>query len=300
MWRLLYTLFMALAVLLGQVPNAQAQRPLGRYRPTLGQAGKDVVWVPTAQASLDGMLAMARLTAADRFIELGSGDGRVSIAAAQRFGARALGIEYEPDLVTLARHNAEVAGVADRVAFVEADLFDVDLCGADVIGLYLLPHLNLKLRPKLLDLPAGTRIVSQSFGMGDWRPDARSMRAGRQAFLWIVPAKVEGDWHLAHEGGDSLQLALRQHYQFIVGAARHGAEAVRLRDPRLSGAHIQFVLATRAEGRRQYVGRIEDGRMHGTVRAAGAAPTSWTAWRIGAPDDVARPRYAIAPCATSQ
>ncbi len=284
MWRLLYTLFMALAVLLGQVPNAQAQRPPGRYRPTVGQPGKDVVWVPTAQASLDGMLTMARLTAGDRLVELGSGDGRVSIAAAQRFGVHALGIEYDPGLVALARHNAEAAGVADRVAFLEADLFGVDLSSADVIALYLLPHLNLKLRPKLLSLPAGTRVLSQSFGMGDWRPDGRLMRAGSESFFWIVPAQVQGEWRLRHEDGDSLQLALRQHYQFIVGTARRGRQRTqRLIGPRLAGADIRFVIATWGEGRREYVGRVERGRMHGTMRVIGGASTSWTASRIDGP-----------------
>lgn len=282
MWRLLYTLFMALAVLLGQVPNAHAQRSPGRYRPTAGQAGKDVVWMPTAQASLDGMLAMARLTPADRFVELGSGDGRVSITAARQFGVHALGVEYDPELVTLARHHAEAAGVADRVSFVEADLFDVDLSSADVISLYLLPHLNLKLRPKLLALPAGTRIVSQSFGMGEWRPDQRRMRSGNESFLWIVPAKVEGEWWLKHEDGDSVQLALRQHYQFIVGTARCEGGPVRLIDPRVSGAHIRFVLASRPAGRREYVGRIEGDRMHGTVQRAGGALTAWSASRVDA------------------
>lgn len=287
MWRLLYTLFMALAVLLGQVPTAHAQRPPGRYRPTAGQAGKDVVWMPTAQASLDGMFAMARLTPADRFVELGSGDGRVSITAAQQFGVRALGVEYDPQLVSLARHHAEAAGVSDRVSFIEGDLFDVDLSSADVISLYLLPHLNLKLRPRLLALPAGTRVISQSFGMGDWRPDERRMRSGSESFLWIVPAKVEGEWCLKHEDGDSVQLALRQHYQFIVGTARRGRGALRLIDPRLSGAHIRFVLASRPEGRREYVGRIEGDRMDGTVRRAGRAPTAWSASRVDASGTVA-------------
>src|SRR5690348_17819636 len=146
---------------------AQAQRAPGAYQPEVGQAGKDVVWVPTPQAVVDRMLDMAKLTPQDFLMDLGSGDGRTVITAAKR-GAHAMGIEYNPDMVELSKANARAAGVSDRVSFMKADLFETDLSKATVITMFLLPDINLKLRPKILALKPGTRVASNTFTMGDW------------------------------------------------------------------------------------------------------------------------------------
>jgi SAM-dependent methyltransferase len=175
---------------------AQAQE----YQPQVGQEGKDVVWVPTPQALVNKMLDMAQVTPKDFVIDLGSGDGRTVITAAKR-GVRALGIEYNPDMVELSKRNAAKEGVADKARFVKADIFETDFSRATVITMFLLPDLNIKLRPKILDLKPGTRIVSNSFTMGEWNADetatvSEDCSAYCTALLWIVPAKVEGTWQL--------------------------------------------------------------------------------------------------------
>src|SRR4029079_12246972 len=194
-----------------QTPQAP-QAPQKPFEPTVGQPGKDVVWVPTPEALVQKMLDMAQVTAKDYVIDLGSGDGRTVIAAAKR-GAQALGIEYNPDMVELSKRNAAKAGVTDKASFMKADLFEADLSPATVITMFLLPDINLKLRPKILNLKPGTRIVSNSFTMGDWNADDTAVvKEGCvsycTAYLWIVPAKVEGTWQL----GDGT-LTLKQTYQ---------------------------------------------------------------------------------------
>ena len=173
---------------------AQAQ-PAKEYQPEVGQAGKDVVWVPTPQALVDKMLDMAKVTPKDYVIDLGSGDGRTVITAAKR-GSKALGIEYNPDMVELSKRSAANEGVSDKASFVKADLFESDFSQAQVITMFLLPSINVKLRPKILDLKPGTRIVSNSFDMEEWKPDETATVEGCNnwctAHLWIVPAKVGG------------------------------------------------------------------------------------------------------------
>ena len=179
---------------------AQPQQAQKGFEPHVGQEGKDVVWVPTSQALVDRMLDLAKLTPRDYVMDLGSGDGRTVITAAKR-GARATGIEYNPDMVELSKRNAEKAGVADKVKFMKADLFETDLSQATVITMFLLNTINMKLRPKLLDLKPGTRIVSNTFDMGDWKaekestvgePDAVYEPLSRQLYLWIVPPRATG------------------------------------------------------------------------------------------------------------
>src|SRR6266540_4411504 len=181
-------------------PQTQTQKP---FEPVVGQAGKDVVWVPTSQALVDKMLDMAKVTPQDFVMDLGSGDGRTVITAAKR-GAHAMGIEYNPDMVELSKKNAAAAGVTDRATFQKADLFETDFSKAQVITMFLLPSINMKLRPKLLDLKPGTRIVSNSFTMGDWKTDetatiGESCYGWCTALFWIVPAKVAGTWRVGSD-----------------------------------------------------------------------------------------------------
>src|SRR5918999_1190027 len=179
---------------------SQAQAAQEEYQPQVGQEGKDVVWVPTPQELVDKMLDMAKVTPNDYVIDLGSGDGRTVITAAKR-GARALGVEYNPDMVALSKRNAQKEGVAEKAQFVQGDIFETDFSKASVITLFLLPELNVKLRPKILDMKPGTRVVSNSFTMGDWQADRTQNVSEKEgctayctAYLWIVPAKVEGRW----------------------------------------------------------------------------------------------------------
>lgn len=238
----------------------------GEYVPDVGQDGKDVIWVPTPQTLVDKMLDMAKVTPQDRLMDLGSGDGRTVITAAQR-GLTAQGIEYNPDLVELSRRNAQKAGVADRATFVAADLFQTDLSKADVITMFLLSTINEKLRPTLLQLPPGTRVVSNTFRMGDWEPDAaetvtKDCSTYCTALLWIVPAKVDGKWSV---DGQTLQLA--QQYQMLSG--KLGSSDIS--DGRLDGKAISFV----ANGVR-YTGEVNGKSMSGSAAGKG----NWTAKRL--------------------
>lgn len=258
-----------------QTPAAPAAQEATQdtFEPTVGQAGKDVVWVPTPQELVDRMLDLAKVTPDDYLIDLGSGDGRTVIAAAKR-GLRAHGIEYNPDMVRLAQANARREGVADRATFEEADLFTRldELRKADVITLFLLSSLNLKLRPTLLDLEPGTRIVSNTFRMSDWEPDQESQiedcASWCDALLWIVPAKVEGTWQL---GGQTLTLT--QQFQRVRGTLG----TTELSDGRLNGREITFTA-----GGVQYAGTVAD---NGTIvgRVTGGAGGSFTASRSAAP-----------------
>jgi SAM-dependent methyltransferase len=206
----------------------QPQAPAAAYEPSVGQPGKDVIWVPTPQALVDRMLDMANVTRIDYVIDLGSGDGRTVITAARR-GARALGIEYNPDMVELSRQNAAKEGLADRLRFVRQDLFEADLSEATVITMFLLPGINLKLRPRLLELKPGTRIVSNTFDMGEWEPDEKAeldRNAGCHvswctALHWVVPAQVGGT-HRVPQG----ELVLEQTFQMLAGTLRTEGKSV--------------------------------------------------------------------------
>lgn len=187
------------------------------YQPQSGQPGKDVVWVPTNDALVRRMLEMARTTAADRVYDLGAGDGKIAIAAAKQFGATAVGIEYNPDMARLAQCFVEAEGVADKVRIVHGDIFATDFSSATVVTLYLLPELNLRLRPTLLKMAPGTRVVSHSFLMDDWEPDARVTDEG-SAYLWIVPAQVGGTWTFRENGGkETFTADFKQQFQKLAG-----------------------------------------------------------------------------------
>ena len=247
--------------------SAPAASEPADYAPESGQPGKDVVWVPTPQVVVDQMLAMAEVTAQDRVLDLGSGDGRLVITAAQR-GATAHGIEYNPDLVKLSRRNAEAAGVSERATFEEADLFAKQISEAEVVTLFLLPSLNEKLRPQLLDFEPGTRVVSNTFLMGDWEPD-QSAKIGENctqwctAHLWIVPAKVGGTWQLGEE-----QLQLDQKHQVLTGTLG----SAEIENGMLKGTQVTFTV-----GGITYTGELADGEITGTATGGDAA--TWTAKR---------------------
>ena len=270
--RILRRSFLTLLFSLAATAVLAQDKPAGQeYQPEVGQSGKDVVWVPTPQALVDKMLDLGKVTAADYVIDLGSGDGRTVITAAKR-GARALGIEYNPDMVVLSQRNAAKEGVSGKATFTKADLFESDFSQATVITMFLLPDINLKLRPKILGLKPGTRIVSNSFTMGEWQHD-RSVQVtegeGCQsyctAYLWIVPAPVDGTWKLP--GGE---LAFKQSFQMITGTLRAGGKETPIKG-RLSGDQISF-----KAGSAQYSGRVSADGIKGTVKA-GSGTTEWTA-----------------------
>ena len=254
---------------------AQAPPDNKAYEPTEGQSGKDVIWLPTAQALAEKMLNLAQVTPQDYLIDLGSGDGRIVIAAAKR-GARAHGIEYDPDMVGLSKRNAVREGVADKATFVEADLFESNFSAATVITMFLLPEINMKLRPAILDLKPGTRVVSNSFDMEDWKAD-QAVAVGKEegcdsnyceAFLWIVPAKVEGRWKLSQG-----ELLIKQAYQMISGDYTSGTGRTPIADGRLSGDRISFRI-----GDAHYAGRVTGASMEGTV-TSGNGTAKWSARR---------------------
>jgi len=253
---------------------ALAQDKAGEFQPEVGQAGKDVVWVPTPQSLVDKMLDLARITPKDFLMDLGSGDGRTVITAAKR-GISALGIEYNPDMVTLSQRDAVKEGVTDKAKFTKADLFETDFSKATVITMFLLPDINLKLRPKILNLKPGTRIVSNSFTMGEWQHDGSAKATEKEgcqsyctAFLWIVPAKTEGTWQIPGGG----ELTLKQTFQMITGTLKADGKETAVKG-KLRGDRISF-----KTGEAEYTGLVAGGAIKGSVKAGGNT-NSWTATR---------------------
>ena len=247
-------------------------QPAADYQPTVGQQGKDVVWVPTAESLVERMLDTAAVTPNDYVIDLGSGDGRTVIAAAKR-GAKALGIEYNPDMVELAIRNAAEAGVSDRARFIKADLFETDFSQATVLTLFLLPDINLRLRPKILDMKPGTRVVSNTFTMGEWTADQTitsppECKSFCTAYFWIVPAKVEGQWRL-----DDGELTLKQQFQMVSGTMRSGNVVAPIANGKLKGDEITF-----SAGGREFKGRVNGDVIAGTSEA-GESKATWRATR---------------------
>jgi 2-polyprenyl-3-methyl-5-hydroxy-6-metoxy-1,4-benzoquinol methylase len=264
------SLIMLLSLIAASV-YAQAQPAKEPYEPRVGQEGKDVVWVPSPQTAVNKMLDIAKVTPKDYVIDLGSGDGRTVITAAKR-GAKALGIEYNPDMVELSKRNAAKEGVSDKATFAKADLFETDFSQATVITMFLLPDINLKLRPKILNLKPGTRIVSNTFTMGEWTADeTATVNEDCQSYcsvmLWIVPAKVTGTWQLPQG-----QLTLKQTFQMISGTIRSGNVSTPITNGRLRGDEISF-----SAGGAQYTGRVNGNVMEGTVK--GGSDSKWRATR---------------------
>src|SRR3954470_19463688 len=235
-----------------------------QYQPQVGQSGKDVIWVPTPDEVVDRMLTMAQVTPQDFVMDLGAGDGKIAIAAAKKFGARAVGIEYNPEMVKHANANAEAAGVAGngpgKALIRHGEIFATDFSQATVITMYLLPGLNMKLRPHLLTMRPGTRVVSHSFTMEDWEADEISSVDGRRAYFWVVPANVQGGWSL-DAGGQKADVTLEQAFQKIHGTVGIGALRAGRREPKLRGFLISFAYVDAAGVRRDFNGRVNGGKM---------------------------------------
>ena len=245
--------------------SAQEEQIDQDFKPWSGQAGKDVIWVPTPQVLVEKMLDIAKVTSKDFVIDLGSGDGRTVISAAQR-GARARGLEYNPNMVELSRRNAANEGVSDRAEFIQGDLFEADLSQATVITMFLTTKINLRLRPRLLELKPGTRIVSNTFTMEEWIPDETAMDIENcdsydsydsycEALLWIVPAKVEGTWRIPQG-----ELKLSQKFQMVYGTLKTGKNTITIAEGRLYGDEITF-----SANDEKYSGRVNGNSIEITV-----------------------------------
>ena len=265
-----------LALALAFAIPAAAQQKEKEYEPQVGQAGKDVIWVPTPDEVVDRMLRMAQVTANDYVVDLGAGDGKIAIAAAKKIGARSLGIEYNPEMAKHAQRNVEKAGVTGRAKIVQGDIFATDFTQATVVTMYLLPALNLKLRPQILQMRPGTRVVSHSFSMEDWEADETSNMDGRRAYLWIVPANVMGGWTL-EAGSERSELTFEQKFQKIEGSVVLGPIQAGLRDARLRGFQISFAYVDNAGVRRDFNGRVSGNRMEGSFRTEAGAEGRWAA-----------------------
>jgi SAM-dependent methyltransferase len=240
-------------------PQSQTP-PSGQYEPKVGQAGKDVVWVPSPESTVEKMLDVAKVTPQDFVVDLGSGDGRNVIAAAKR-GARGLGVEFNPDMVELSKRNAQKAGVAERASFVQGDMYTAEFSQATVMALFLLPNNLLKLRPKFAELKPGTRIVANTFGIEGWTAEETveitdSCTSWCTVLLYVVPAKFEGAWQTAQG-----PLTLKQEYQTVTGTLGDTA----IENGRIRGEEIRFTA-----GGRQYEGKLSGDTITGIAKGAGA------------------------------
>ena len=268
-------LFLAAAVAKAQ-PGSRAECAAA-HPAAWGRAGKDVVWVPTLDAVVHAMLTMAKVTPQDLVIDLGAGDGRIAIAAAKLFGARSVGIEYDPDLAKLAGCLVQAEGVADKARIVEGDIFNEDFGGASVVTMYLLPHLNLCVRHRILAMEPGTRVVSHQFSMADWDPDESAQVQGRNVYLWVVPVRVDGVWDFRDRQGTPFTIELRQTFGKLAGEITRGrvrepllSATVRGRDLRFTfdtaGVTVEFAGTVRGS---EIAGALSTGPTGGTVEAVG-------------------------------
>ena len=270
----------ALALLTAFLFIASAPALAQKYEPQVGQAGKDVIWVPTPDDVVDRMLTMAQVTPNDTVFDLGAGDGKIAIMAAKKFGARAYGIEYNPDMAKHANANATAQGVAGngqgKALIRQGDIFASDFSSATVVTMYLLPGLNMKLRPTLLSMRPGTRVVSHSFTMEDWEADEISSVDGRRAYFWVVPAQVQGTWSL-DAGGRPQDRVFEQTFQKIAGTIGFGPVAGGLRDPKLRGSQISFSYVDQAGVRRDVAGVVTGQKMEGSWRDEKGGSGRWSA-----------------------
>lgn len=265
---------LAIALLLVASSTLSAQQPATpqKFEPVSGQAGKDVVWVPSPPDMVNTMMELAKVTPADFVVDLGSGDGRNVIAAA-RLGARALGVEYNPNMVALSRQLAQEAGVGEKAQFVEADMYGYDIAQATVMALFLLPVNMNRLAPKFFNLAPGSRIVANTFGIDGWEPDMRVTLAQTseceswcEALLWIVPAKIAGTWTMGNGS-----MTLTQEYQAVQGTITTGGATEKIEMGRLRGEEVTLV----ADGI-TYQGKVTGNIIEGTMTTA-KGTTSWRA-----------------------
>jgi hypothetical protein len=264
-----------LALLIGLTPPADGKTRADcerEYKPQRAQDGKDVIWAPTPDSVVVRMLEMAKVTPADTVYDLGAGDGVITIAAGKHFGATAVGVEYDAELVKHAQCLATAAGVEDRVTFVQGDIFETDFSDASVVALYLVTRLNLRLRPTLLAMKPGTRVVSYSFTMGDWRADEFADTDEGSAYLWIVPANVDGTWTLRPGSGESFEVELAQAFQNLRGLANGQRLTGKLTGDRIDFAFTQHGVPIRVTG------TVADDRIAGTIVRGGVA-TEYVATR---------------------
>lgn len=278
-WPLLLSLSIGTAW--AAAPAMTREQCAREFAPRSGQKGKDVVWVATLDEVVTAMLQAARVGPQDLVFDLGSGDGKIPIAAAKQYGARAVGIEYNPKLVELAQCYVRAEGLTDKVDIMRADIFATDFSRATVVTLYLLPELNLRLRPTILRMRPGTRVVSNTFKMGDWEPDRRieSAIGNTSAYLWIVPAPVEGTWALRNDlGTERFRIKLAQRYQQIGSDTSNQASFREVRGGRLRGAHIELDVANGARTMKLQ-GEVSDDTMQLTS-LEGVAARGYSARRM--------------------
>jgi SAM-dependent methyltransferase len=239
-----------------------------------GRAGKDVPWVPTFNAVVLAMLSMAEVTPQDRVLDLGAGDGRIAITAAKPpFGARAVGIEYDPDLAKLAACLVRVEGLADRVRIVEGDIFKEDFGDPSVVTLYLLPHLNLCVRHRLLAMEPGTRLVAHQYAMADWKPDQSIQVQGRDIHLWVVPARVDGVWDFQDSQGTTFTIDLRQTFGTLSGEVNRAGVQQALHSATVHGLELRFAFGA-AGAAVEFSGTLRGGQIAGVLRSGTAARTA--------------------------
>ena len=231
-----------------------------QYKPTVGQSGKDVVWVPSPDQLIEKMLRTAQVTDKDLVYDLGAGDGKIAIAAALYHGARAVGIEFNPEMAALAQRNVERAGLKDKVSIIRGDIFAEDFSSATVVTLYLLPQLNLRLKPILQKMKPGTRVVSNSFNMDDWVPDETIEADRGRGYFWIIPARIEGQWTV-QLGGQTGQLSLQQKDQMFDGSLSLLGQTYKVVKGRLRGSEFQFEYQRSDGSVAKASGRIDAGRL---------------------------------------
>src|SRR5512139_3008353 len=266
---------------LGTFAEARTRAECERdYKPQVGQAGKDVIWVPTPDELVNRMLTMSKVTPKDYVFDLGAGDGKIAIAAGKKFGATALGIEYNPDMAKLAQCYVQAEGVADKVKIIQGDIFKEDFSKATVVTMYLLPELNMRLRPTILNMKPGTRVTSHQFTMGDWDADETAEIEYRTAYLWIVPAKVEGTWTLKEQGGNGqYTVNLSQKFQKISGDVSSGSAKQPLVGATLRGEEIKFAFNDDKGVTRTLTGTVRGNELTGVLKGAGGAETKVTGTR---------------------
>lgn len=246
--------------------------------PQIGQVSKDSVWVPTPDRMIRRLLQLADTTGDDVVVDLGSGDGRIPIYAAKHFGARGIGVELEGNLVELSRKSAAAQGVEHRVRFVQQDLYEADISGATVVALYISPGVMERLKPRLLALKPGTRVVSHHFTLGDWDPDEVVQVEGRTGYLWVVPSAVAGRWRV-RMAGEEFSVQVEQRHQAIRTEGERGGKPLHVIGARLRGTEIRFTSFDRDGATRHFEGRVEGSRMAGESEGPGIEPRRWTAER---------------------